>query len=54
MSRQCLDAGVLDEVLLLYAPVLPGEGVRVLDRPNRPRVRLEPVPGETAHWYRVR
>ena len=54
VARQCLDAGVLDEVLLFFAPVLLGEGVRVLDRPNRPRVRLEPVPGETAHWYRVR
>jgi len=52
-ARSCLDAGLLDEVLLLVAPVLLGAGVRVLDRPGHPPVRLERLPGETEHWYRI-
>lgn len=52
-ARSCLDAGLLDEVLLFVAPVLLGDGVRVLDRPGHPPVRLETLPGETEHWYRI-
>ncbi|MEX5720181.1 dihydrofolate reductase family protein [Geodermatophilus maliterrae] len=54
VARQCIEAGLLDEVLLFFAPVLLGDGVRVLDHPGGTQVRLEPLPGETAHWYRVR
>ncbi|MBM7804372.1 dihydrofolate reductase [Geodermatophilus bullaregiensis] len=54
VARRCLEAGLLDEVLLVFAPVLLGEGVRVFDHPGGTRVRLQPLPGETAHWYRVR
>lgn len=49
----CLDAGLLDEVLMFVAPVMLGAGVRVLDRPGRAPVSLERLPGATEHWYRV-
>ena len=54
VARQCLEARLLDEVLLFFAPVLLGDGVRVLDVPGGTRVLLDRVPGETEHWYRVR
>ena len=53
VARQCLDAGLLDEVLIFFAPVLLGDGVRIFDHPGGTTVRLEPLPGESAHWYRV-
>ena len=56
VARQCLDAGRLDEVLVFVVPVLLGEGVRLLDRPGRERVRLEraeAVSGSAALRYRV-
>jgi dihydrofolate reductase len=31
-AQQCLEAGVLDEILVLVAPVLLGDGVRLFDR----------------------
>ena len=46
VARQCLEAGDLDEVLLLVLPVMLGDGVRVLDRPGGERVRLEVVRAE--------
>lgn len=52
-ARGCLDAGLLDEVLLFVAPVLLGAGTRVLDRPGSPPVRLERARTDTEHWYRV-
>jgi dihydrofolate reductase len=53
VAMQCLAAGLLDEILVFVAPVLLGGGTRMF--PDRPggRVRLEPLPGETAQWYRV-
>ncbi|MFI2661263.1 dihydrofolate reductase family protein [Micromonospora carbonacea] len=53
VARQCVRAGLLDEVLIFFAPVLLGAGVRIFDDPGGPAVRLTPIPGETAHWYRV-
>ena len=53
VAAQCLDAGLLDEVLMFFVPVMLGDGVPMLRRPGRERVRLERLPGETAHWYRV-
>lgn len=53
VAMQCLEAGLLDEVLVLVAPVLLGEGTRMFPRRPGGRVRLEPLPGETVHWYRV-
>ncbi|NBH10450.1 dihydrofolate reductase family protein [Amycolatopsis sp. SID8362] len=47
-ARRCLEAGVLDEVLVHVAPVLLGDGVRLFDHPGGTRVRLEPVELSTA------
>ncbi|SEC47638.1 Dihydrofolate reductase [Amycolatopsis tolypomycina] len=49
VARQCLEAGVLDEVLALPVPVLLGDGVRVFSRVGPP-VRLSSV---GPCWYRV-
>jgi dihydrofolate reductase len=53
VAKQCIEAGLLDEILMFIAPVLLGDGVRMFDHPGGTNVRLAPVPGETAHWYRV-
>jgi dihydrofolate reductase len=57
-ARQCLDAGVLDEILVLIAPVLLGDGTRLFDRPGGDKVRLERVSMSQAAqatnlWLRV-
>lgn len=57
VARQCVDAGVLDEVLVFVAPVLLGEGTPLFARPGGGRVRLEPrTPGDGGParlWFRV-
>ncbi|OLT11982.1 deaminase [Actinomadura sp. CNU-125] len=53
VAAQCIDAGLLDEVLVFLAPVLLGDGTRLFDRPGGARVRLEPIDDEYPHWYRV-
>ncbi|WP_301176206.1 dihydrofolate reductase family protein [Actinomadura geliboluensis] len=53
VARQCIEAKVLDEVLVFIAPVLLGDGVPLFDNPGGEQVRLEPLAGESAHWYRV-
>jgi len=53
VAAQCLDAGLLDEVLMFFAPVLLGDGVPMFHRPGGTNVRLARMPGETEHWYRV-
>jgi dihydrofolate reductase len=57
VARQCVDAGVLDEVLVFVAPVLLGEGTPLFARPGGGRVRLEPrTPGDVGParlWFRV-
>ncbi len=57
-AQQCLDAGVLDEILVLIAPVLLGDGVRLFDRPGGTNVKLERLslthgPKATNLWLRV-
>lgn len=42
-ARECLDAGLLDEVLVHSVPLLLGDGVRMFERPGGPGVRLDPV-----------
>ena len=59
VARQVLGAGQLDEVLVFVAPVLLGDGVRLLDHPGGTDVRLERVrvsqsPQATGLWFRVR
>jgi dihydrofolate reductase len=40
-ARQCLDAGLLDEIVIHLAPVLLGDGVRLYGAPDASRVALE-------------
>jgi dihydrofolate reductase len=42
-ARQCLDAGLLDEIVIHLAPVLLGDGVRLYGGPGFPRVQLERI-----------
>jgi dihydrofolate reductase len=58
VARQCLEAGILDEILVFIEPVLLGDGVRLFDHPGGTTVRLErlsltPTPHATALWLRV-
>lgn len=48
VAKQCIEERLLDEILVLLAPVLLGDGVRMFDHPGGATVRLEPIPGETS------
>jgi dihydrofolate reductase len=57
-ARQCLEAGGLDEILTIIAPVLLGDGVRLFDHPGGADVRLEQLhvshtPKAVNVWMRV-
>ena len=57
-AHQCLDAGVLDEILVCIAPLLLGDGVRLFHRPRGANVKLERLslteaPLATNVWLRV-
>lgn len=57
VARQCLEAGLLDEILVLIAPVLLGDGTRLFEHPGGTNVRLEPIDerraGPASLWFRV-
>lgn len=58
VARQCLAAGVLDEILTIVAPVLLGDGVRLFAHPGGTNVPLDllsvsHLPHATNIWYRV-
>lgn len=58
VARQCIDAGVLDEIYVFVEPVLLGDGVRLFDRPRGHRVDLQQLdvtnrPNATALHLRV-
>lgn len=57
VAAQCIEAGELDEVLVLIAPVLLGDGTRLFSHPGGTNVRLEPLDpdatGPTRLWFRV-
>lgn len=53
VARSCLQAEVLDEILMFVAPVLLGDGVRMFDQPAGTRVRLAKLPGTDELWFRV-
>lgn len=36
VARQCIEAGVLDEILVSIVPLLLGDGVRLFDHPGEP------------------
>jgi dihydrofolate reductase len=43
LAEQCLERGLLDEIVIHLAPVLLGDGVRLFDVRGGLRVRLEPT-----------
>jgi dihydrofolate reductase len=43
VARDCLDAGLLDEIVVHVVPILLGDGTRLLDRPGTQQTRLEKV-----------
>ena len=43
LAKQCLERGLLDEIIIHLAPILLGDGVRLFDVPGGLRVRLEPT-----------
>jgi dihydrofolate reductase len=43
IARQCLDAGLLDEIVITIVPILLGDGTRLLDRPGTTQTRLEKI-----------
>jgi dihydrofolate reductase len=58
VARQCLEAGVLDEIFVSVAPVLLGDGVRLFDHPGGTNIKLERIslthtPQATNLWLRV-
>src|SRR5262245_48466375 len=58
IAHQCLDAGVLDEILAIIVPVMLGDGVRLFDQPGGANVKLERIslteaPHATNLWLRV-
>jgi dihydrofolate reductase len=58
VARQCLEAGLVDEILVTIVPVLLGDGVRLFDCPGGTNVKLErPRQSEAANatnlWFRV-
>jgi dihydrofolate reductase len=53
VGQQCLQAGLLDEVLVFFAPVLLGAGTRMFAATTRGRIDLEPATDDAVHWYHL-
>jgi len=58
VARGCLEAGLLDEVLVMVVPLLLGDGTRLFDWPGGHSVDLVPRlvsqgPTSTTLWYDV-
>ncbi|NUP46988.1 MAG: hypothetical protein HOW97_06675 [Catenulispora sp.] len=43
LGKECLAAGLVDEVLIHVAPIMLGDGVRLVDNPGGAPFRLKPV-----------
>lgn len=52
-ARACLQAGLLDEILLLVAPVLLGGGTRAFEPSDLGEVQLQRLPDTGELWFRV-
>lgn len=57
-ARSCLEAGLLDGAIVVVAPILLGDGVRLFDHPGGDEVLLERTavevePLATWMWFRV-
>ena len=46
VAKQCLEAGLLDEILVHVAPVLLGDGVRLFDRAGGAAIGLKRISSE--------
>jgi dihydrofolate reductase len=58
VARQCLEVGLVDEILVLVAPVLLGDGTRLFDWPgghsvDLVRTHVSEAPGVVNLWYDV-
>ncbi len=57
VARQCLEAGLLDEILVYVVPVLLGDGTRLFASEGGAEIGLEPVaegrPATAGMWFRV-
>jgi dihydrofolate reductase len=58
VARQCLEAGLLDEMLIFIAPVLLGDGTRLYEHPGGSDIKLERMsftsaPKAANLWFRV-
>ena len=55
VAEQCLQAGLLDEILVIVAPVLLGDGTRLFQHAGGTNVALERIGAKDASilWYRV-
>lgn len=58
IARQCLERGLLDEMLVMIAPILLGDGVPLYSHPGGATVGLERIhlsdaPNSTNLWYRI-
>ena len=58
MARSCIDADLLDKIMMFVAPVLLGDGVRLFGYPGGRTIGLDPVErpqftGRTGMWFRV-
>jgi dihydrofolate reductase len=57
VAKQALQAGLLDEILVIVAPVLLGDGTRLFEHTGGTNLRLEPVAPERSGlrnlWFRV-
>jgi dihydrofolate reductase len=58
VAKQCLEAGALDEILTLIAPVMLGDGTRLFDHPGGANILLERIhlsgtTNATNLWFRV-
>ena len=43
IAKQCVESGLLDEVIVHVAPVLVGDGVRLFERAGGEPVKLDPI-----------
>jgi dihydrofolate reductase len=43
MARQCLQRGLVDEIMVFVLPVLLGDGIRFFSSPGLARIDLEPL-----------
>jgi dihydrofolate reductase len=43
VARQCIEEGLIDEIIIYLAPVLLGDGVRLFGGPGTGRVNLERI-----------